>query len=603
MEDSDDDGSDSSRSSCPNKESDSEDVIENMEAIDNTNACNDSDNEDDSDEDRSAIRGPTKIYPLSYINDSDSCSDDYYENHNLGMDYFHKVICEKLQSKHLMQTDAIHKRLSRFVDVMFPEELEIVVSLFIEAGNILYPLDCNYDDNAHHQILNFLDIFCSNMHISCGKSVYDFVHTDDQPHDCPEKSHVEYLHLGDNAMDFSYDPEYERGDGYLHHSLQSFELHECIGKLEGLKVLSLTTHCTSLPETLTNLKDLHRITIVDSCTRPTPAGADQELATIAFPNVSKIHIHTDQKENTEMRGALKSLLLNSSFPEISELSFEIHNDATQIIPDVLNTIRSNTCFKQIDGIVFSFGMFEHNNQDKDLIPNVFLDLMPQVVHFLPKVNELSLEGKNEQLEGVIDTIARRLQTGEYNKEYMELFCNNLCILQTDFGTNNHAKKQKESMLTILQWFKRLSSISRDFYGDRPSPVDRGIEYLLRLNYGGGRMLIPSTELSASRRLASVVPVEEHDTSAGQRIPVSLWPSVLARANDDYGAWSDLTEDCCLKYPCRPFDATAIYRMLRPNSNLLGPALEGILQRLVKNRKKRKARIVVDSPVHRCYHAC
>ena len=397
-----------------------------------------------------------KTYPLSYFSGSDwSGSDTYNETLIKCKEDLPKIIFEKLQSKYRMRVgdNGHHKYISRYVDMMFPEELETVVTLLVKAGHIDYPMTCDYDDGAHDDVLEFFEIFCADLHISC-----EGEDDDDKPTQPGKKRHVSYLFLDGIGMDYAYDLEMNRDEGgFFNNLLRSFDLDECIERLVRLRVLRLSTHCTSLPATLANMTSLHRISIVDTCEYLRPAKPDN-VPPLTFPNVTMIHIQTGQRDISEIRGALRFLLLTGSFPSINELSFEIEHDATQVVPDVVTIIESNTCLQQIEHVSWSFNALGDTNQDKNLIPNVFLDLMPRICRVLPEVDELTLTGKEEQLKGVLDIIAERLQRGEYNKPDMTTFCDNLGVLELDFGTNSHAKNQQPSILTILRWFIHMYSV-------------------------------------------------------------------------------------------------------------------------------------------------
>ncbi|KAL3903151.1 MAG: hypothetical protein SGILL_010553, partial [Bacillariaceae sp.] len=96
-------------------------------------------------------------------------------------------------------------------------------------------------------------------------------------------------------------------------------------------------------------------------------------------------------------------------------------------------------------------------------------------------------------------------------------------------------------------------------------------YLMAINQGRGRILIPET----STGVDGSPPLEQFSDGYAKPVPVSVWPLVISKSNTGPNCtwreeWQPSEETCAL------LNYTAVYRMLRPNSEVLGPALARIL---------------------------
>ena len=278
---------------------------------------------------------------------------------------------------------------------------------------------------------------------------------------------------------------------------------------------------------------------------------------------------------------LMSWLAKSRLPALEHVHVQTSPRRHRILPDVFRALlRANTSVTNISKLTIDvqLSQFPPNN----FFGHLFLQTLPQIT---PNLKELSILIDPKCF---LPQVAARLKQGDFHPSLESTLCVSLeTIRLKEFHPYNDQRAGRvlynADMLELLRRFKRLNRIPVVFRNtSKAVPLDWNIDYLLRINYGGGRLLIPEMSLEldgsscAEERKKDRTSVDEVPRQKCQDIVPSLWPHILERASKDTRRWTRQIGNTRLRKTDRLTDGTAIYRMLRPNSSLLGPALEGVL---------------------------
>jgi hypothetical protein len=285
-----------------------------------------------------------------------------------------------------------------------------------------------------------------------------------------------------------------------------------------------------------------------------------------------------ESDSTVLDPGLALWLAHSRMPSLEALYVENCGGESPVVSAIFNALRANNSVCNVQKIVVQASF----TNDNDCLADILLDILPQLS---PKLQHLSFLVSSRWF---VPQVAKRLETRQYHPLLPSTLGENLRHLYyfCSFWENRSQLRQaKEKMIGILRVFKRLSVIPTTFDSRCYLEIDRQVDYLLRINYGGGRILIPETTTDitggSSRPFSRTKDCPSLQCVKRPFMPPSLWPRVIERAGKDPGIWCGEVETAvCSSFEanCRPMDGTCIFRLLRPNSNLVGPALEGILNR-------------------------
>jgi hypothetical protein len=172
-------------------------------------------------------------------------------------------------------------------------------------------------------------------------------------------------------------------------------------------------------------------------------------------------------------------------------------------------------------------------------------------------------------------LASRIKQGHYHPDVMETLCKSMRVLDIKLWKLKYSSRdERDSLITILCFFRRLHKIDPRLYNpskEEEKAICQAIEFLLRKNYGCGDILMNLVSNDKRDILRTTTPAP--------RIPLSFWPFVMERAVTGPKEFEHRNK--------ATMDASVIYRLLRPNSEMLGPALERILHDQDANIMDRK----------------
>ncbi|KAL3939358.1 MAG: hypothetical protein SGARI_001401 [Bacillariaceae sp.] len=442
-----------------------------------------------------------------------------------------------------------------------PKELEAVVNILVHGEHIHIPYNGQYSYSIHNEITQFL----SSM--LCGT---DTLRTEDM--------HVTHLDLQDSTV------WYNNHDN--NRALPYTRLHNSIENLTKLTELDIDPNVTAFPRDLTSLKDLKHLGI-----KITSAGMNgqQEMEgrrMIELQSLRILMLHF-QQGSAPVPPYILRWLSNASFQSLFQLHFSFDVDTTQFLPGLLSVLDANKSMRQISELIidlkdvaekYSSLAFRRHFHEQTA------QIVPYAIDVCPDLKVLCFKGEKRLAEMLCREAATRLEKGDFDKEltqspytYVQDFWLDIGNGETWEENGPWIQSVKRSILVFLKHFKRLTGIDDAIWKASGDSIDVHLSYLNNLNYGGGRVLIPNTLWYATDPkgdgakdiLGPNNPPRME--CAPKPIPLSVWPIVIARINKDRekyteeGYWNTCVDD-----------PVSIYRMLRPNGSVLGPALEGIL---------------------------
>lgn len=501
---------------------------------------------------------------------------------------FSKEIFERMKKKkklksilRLSKGDA-HYNIQR----LHNRDLEAFIALHVEGGHIPLPPNGEYSDDVHRQIRAFLHYKLDGRYYRLGL--------------IDKKGHFCSLFLDADGMEYYTVPPEERPDdrGFKQLDRPHFDLSANVKHLDRLEELLLMC-CRSIPEELSELKDLQRLYFYNAC-GPEDEG---DFPLSVLPALTRLTI----SETTTMAPNIGEWLSSSTLPALQRIEFY---DST-IVTEFFAALRRNKCTRNISEVAIHcrdqriHPLNDNVSVNDNAFAELLLETLPQVC---PNLRDLSYWDKNKF---ILPEVVARLEEGRYHPALLSTICLNLRSLRlgTPYSFSvppiRISRDNNKRMFTILKWFKRLDRVQLGLCKqiNEEVPFDQDIDCLLAMNHGGGRILLPQTqvrfqtEISGAGENSDVIgppPVQ----SKSQSIATSLWPYILQRAGKSSGQWHE-DEDVILQKGAvrRPADPTVIFRLLRPNSDdlLVGPALEGVLNRNHSTKGKMKESRMDESP--------
>jgi hypothetical protein len=209
----------------------------------------------------------------------------------------------------------------------------------------------------------------------------------------------------------------------------------------------------------------------------------------------------------------------------------------------------------------------------DTVLKLFLETMSTLS---PKLENFVFHfgGGHDEFHSFVP-LASRIKEGHYHPDIVKTLCKSMRHLDIKLLKLKYSSRdERDSLITILGFFRRLHKIDPRLYS--PSKEEEKaqcemIEFLLRKNYGCGDVLL------------NLVSTDEHGilrtTTPSPKIPLSFWPFVMERAVRGPKRFKHRNK--------ATMDASVIFRLLRPNSEMLGPALERVLHNHGANIMDRK----------------